>query len=380
MKPTALVFALLGASVGSAWAQQQTPLASPSLPSQSQAPTVYGVVDAGVVSEHGCAASCTVRVDSGMASASRVGVRGSEAIGANLSVIYGLEAGLQLDTGRADEGGRLFGRQAYVGVQGGAGALTVGRQQNLQYSALTEVGDPFQGGTAGAATNLIGTAGRREDNSIHYYSGAVHGVSAAASYSRDDAGNQAPIPGVVPMTGNRAWGLSVGFASGAWVIRAAHQNRSVAGVAPATAMDNSLEAKNSVLAANVRLGHATAYAAYSISRGYASSPLWNPDNPYSASIASTPSSNSRDMLVGVAMPVGATTFLASYIRKNDRDLANRDADQIAVGATYAVSRRTDFYAAYSHINNRNGATYTVGNASAHGDGSSAINVGMRHAF
>jgi predicted porin len=45
-----------------------------------------------------------------------------------------------------------------------------------------------------------------------------------------------------------------------------------------------------------------------------------------------------------------------------------------------MSRRTDFYAAYSHINNRNGAGYTVGNASSAGRGNSALNLGMRHAF
>jgi len=366
MKSTALLFALLGASAGSVWAQQS-------------APTIYGLLDAGVVGERGCGGNCPVRVDSGMASESRVGIRGSEYLGDNLSVLYGLEAGVLLDTGRSDQGGRLFGREAFVGVKGKAGAVTVGRQQNLQYAALTEVGDPFKGGTAGSATNLIGTSGRREDNSIHYYSGAVHGVSTAASYSRDEE----PVRGVVPgigMTGNRAWGLSVGFESGPWMIRAAHQNRSVAGVKTFTSMGNDVDAKNSMVAANLRLGFGTAYAAYSASRGYASSPLFNPDNPYSASMASTPSSDSRDMLVGLAVPMGHTTFLASYIRKNDRDLANRDANQMAVGATYAMSRRTDFYAAYSHIDNRNGAAYTVGNASSRGSGTAAVNVGMRHAF
>ena len=365
MRSTAFVFAVLGASAGSAWAQQSVP-------------TVYGLLDAGVVSERGCTSNCAARVDSGMASESRVGLRGSEAINGKVAVVYGLEAGVQLDTGRADQGGRLFGRQAYVGMQGEAGAVTVGRQQNLEYSTLTEVGDPFKGGTAGSATNLIGTGGRREDNSIHIATGALHGVSAAASYSRDDSPEQGI--GAIAVTGNRAWGLSVGLESGPWVIRAAHQNRSVAGIAPATQMGNNLEAKNSVVAANMRLGFGTAYAAYSVSRGAASSPLWNPDNPYSAAIASTPSTNSRDMLVGVAVPFGGATLLASFIRKNDRDMANMDANQMALGATYAVSRRTDFYAAYSRINNRNGANYTVGNASSHGSGSSAVNVGMRHAF
>ena len=90
---------------------------------------------------------------------------------------------------------------------------------------------------------------------------------------------------------------------------------------------------------------------------------------------------SRDVLFGFAIPIDhSVTLLTSYIRKNDRDLANQDANQMAVGASYAVSRRTDFYAAYSHIRNRNGAGYTVGNASAPGSGNKAFNIGMRHAF
>jgi predicted porin len=94
----------------------------------------------------------------------------------------------------------------------------------------------------------------------------------------------------------------------------------------------------------------------------------------------TPSTDSRDMLVGVSMRRGASTFMLSYIRKNDRTLANQDADQYAAGMTYAMSKRTALYAAYAHIRNRNGAPYTVGNASDAGRGNSAINFGIRHAF
>jgi predicted porin len=357
MKPSALVFALLGASVGSAWAQS--------------AAGVYGVLDAGMVSERGCD-GCGARIDSGIASESRIGVRGNEMLTDSLSAIFALEAGLLLDSGQSGQGGALFGRQAYVGLKGKGGTVTVGRQHNLDYVALTDVGDPFKGGMAGSAANLIGNSGRHGDNSITVYSAEVRGVSAAASYG---AGEIAGDPAA-----NRAWGLSVGFQRGPLIIRAAHQNRNVARVAPATPMGNNMDAKNSLLAANVRVGIATAYAAYSVSRGWGSSPLFNPDNPYGASMASTPSTDSRDVLVGLALPFGRTTLLASYIRKNDRDLANRDANQVALGATYALSRRTDFYASYSRITNRNGAGYSVGNASAPGSGSSALNLGMRHAF
>jgi predicted porin len=353
-----VAFAVLGASMASALAQSSV--------------AVYGLLDAGVVSERGCINCPTTKVSSGIASGSRLGVRGSEALGGGNSAIFTLEAGILGDTGRSDQGGVLFGRQAFVGLDGPLGTLTLGRQYNLEYLALADVADPFKGGMAGSATNLVGYSAKRVDNSIQYFTRGKHGVSAGASYGFGEVAGDA--------SANRAWGVSLGIERGAWTVRIAHQNKNVAQITPSTPLGNNMDAKNTIIAANVNLGPAIAYAAYSANRGWGSSPLWNPDNPYGASFSTTPSTDSRDVLVGIAVPRGATTYLASFIRKNDRDLANRDADQLAVGATYALSRRTDFYAAYSHIKNRNGARYTVGNATEPGSGSSAINIGMRHAF
>ncbi len=179
---------------------------------------------------------------------------------------------------------------------------------------------------------------------------------------------------------NRAWGVSVGMQAGPVQFRVAHQNKNVAKVAPAMPLGNRMDAKNSILAASVDLGLVKAYTAYSANRGWGSSPLWNPDNPYGALMASTPSTDSRDVLVGLALPLGRrTTLLASFIRKNDRDLANRDADQFAFGGTYTISRRTDFYAAYTHTQLRAAGGFGPGTSIAPNN-SSALNIGMRHSF
>ena len=179
---------------------------------------------------------------------------------------------------------------------------------------------------------------------------------------------------------NRAWGMSIGFSAGPLAIRAAHQNKHVARVAPAMDIGNKMDAKNSILAANVDLGGAKVYAAYSANRGWGSTPLWNPDNPYSAVLNTSPSTDSRDLMAGLAVPYGRTTFLASFIRKNDRDLANRDTRQLAFGASHALSRKTDFYTAVSYTTNLDGAGYAIGRRNGVGAGVSAINIGMRHSF
>jgi predicted porin len=345
---------------------------SAALASAQSGITTYGVIDAGVVGQRGCTGPCTTKIGSGLASESHIGIQGSEPVGQTMAAIFALETGVRVDTGRADQGERLFGRQAWVGLAGEFGALTIGRQYSLPYLALTDVADPFKGGMAGSASNLIGGP-RRVDNSVQYYGAMARGLSAGASYAFKEEVDTSPA--------GRAWGMTVGIELGPLTVRAAHQNLSAVRVQFNSKTSNDTAARNSIVAANMRLGWGTAYAAYSLSRGWASSPLFNPDNPYGAGIARTPSTSSRDVLLGVAVPLSpATTFLASYITKDDRDLANQDANQIALGASHAVSRRTDFYAAYSHIRNRNGAGYTVGNASARGSGNSAFNVGMRHAF
>jgi predicted porin len=353
-----VTFAVLGGSAALACAQTGV--------------TTYGVIDAGVVGQGGCGDTCATQVGSGLASESHIGIHGREPIGNAASAIFTLESGVRVDTGRSDQHERLFGRQAFVGLAGEFGAITIGRQYNLQYLALTDVGDPFKGGMAGSASNLIG-GGRRADNSVQYYGALARGISAGASYAFKERVDTSPA--------GRAWGMTVGIEAGPLTVRAAHQNLSAVRVQLNSKTSNDTVSRNSILAANLRLGWGTAYAAYSMSRGWASSPLFNPDNPYGAGLARTASTDSRDVLLGMAVPVsGRTTLLASFIRKDDRDPANQDADQVALGASYALSRRTDFYGAWSHIRNRNGAAYTVGNASARGNGNSAINIGMRHAF
>lgn len=267
---------------------------------------------------------------------------------------------------------RVYGRMDDIGPGPGAGGFTLGRQYNFEYLTQADVGDPFHAGTAGRASNLVYPSGKRVASTVGYFSNARHGMSAGSSFTLDTLGGD-PVA-------DRAWGLSVGYDYGALSLRASHQNRHVAQIHLYDVAGNTMEAKNSILAANLRTPWGTAYAAYSANRGWGSSPLYNPDNPYGAGVASTSSTDSRDTLMGLAVPMShATTFLASFIHRNDRDLANRDANMVAVGASYVVSRKTDFYAAYSYTVNTNGTGVLI-NGAARPSGSSAINIGMRHAF
>ncbi|MFX5578745.1 porin, partial [Acinetobacter baumannii] len=64
---------------------------------------------------------------------SRIGFRGTEDLGGGLQALFVLESGFAPDTGAMGQGGRLFGRQSYVGLKSGWGQIMLGRQLNMTY-------------------------------------------------------------------------------------------------------------------------------------------------------------------------------------------------------------------------------------------------------
>ena len=177
---------------------------------------------------------------------------------------------------------------------------------------------------------------------------------------------------------HRAWGISVGIERGPVGLRIAHQNKNAARIASSIPMGKRNEAKNSIIALSFDVGMAKLYTAYSANRGWGSSPLWNPDNPYGALMTATPSTDSRDVVLGMAVPFrNKITFLTSFVSKDDRDDGNLDANQFALGGTYALSRRTDFYCAWTSTKFQTAHARSLRELEK---GASALNVGMRHAF
>ncbi len=345
-----ICFALAAMASSHALAQQQ--------PSSS---LMYGVLDMALVAERGGASGPINKLTSGGAYGSRIGWRGTEALGDQLQAVFTLEAGVQSDTGRSDQAGQLFGRQAFVGLDSRYGMLSAGRQYNLQNQAISDVADPFEAGMAGSATNLMGYTSARIDHTVRYTSPEMHGLTLIA------------MLGLAEQEGRRSLGLSAGYVRGPLTLRLARQSL-------AARTDGAANANNTILAGNYNFRVLSAYASYGRNTGAGSSPFLNPDNPYGAALAPASSSDSRDLLLGVAVPWGRTTVLLSFIGKDDRDPANRDAQQLALGAVYSLSKRSTLYAAYAQIRNHNGAPYTVGNSTEAGSGNRALNLGLRHTF
>jgi predicted porin len=167
--------------------------------------TLYGIVDTGL--EYYNNATSHGGSFAGMPSLtgetpSRWGIRGAEDLGGGYKTFFVLESGFQTNNGSTGYGGRLFGRQANVGVDSPYGTLTLGRQMNMTLYAL------FNADVIGPSIHTMATfdsylPNARSDNAIGYL-GKFDGFTLGGTYSlgRDAAGPAGPAatncPGQVP--------------------------------------------------------------------------------------------------------------------------------------------------------------------------------------
>jgi GBP family porin len=115
MKKTLMVAALTGVFATAAHAQSSV--------------TLYGLIDAGLTYTNNQNGSHNFKETSGDINGSRWGLRGSEDLGGGLKAIFTLENGFSINNGTLGQGGREFGRQAFVGLSSNQfGAVTLGRQ------------------------------------------------------------------------------------------------------------------------------------------------------------------------------------------------------------------------------------------------------------
>lgn len=149
---------------------------------------VYGMLDAAVVLAHGGPAGSRTKLEAGVSNGSRIGVRGREDLGGGTTAIFTVETGILNDTGGVDQDGVLFGRQAFVGVQGRYGTLTLGRQYTPIFETLTDV-DPFTNNYGGALGQLMTgeKAGTRQNNTVQFATPVLAGFSGQLAYGAGEA-------------------------------------------------------------------------------------------------------------------------------------------------------------------------------------------------
>jgi general bacterial porin, GBP family len=148
--------------------------------------TLYGIVSDGFgyVSNQGGHANW--ETISGANQNNRLGFRVKEDLGGGLAALGTLENGFDVNSGKLGQGGRMFGRQAFVGLSSTTyGTVTMGRQYDVLWDYLDRIEPqsmgPGLGTSIGSNDNVEGNF--RYSNSVKYKSPDWGGLGFESLYA-----------------------------------------------------------------------------------------------------------------------------------------------------------------------------------------------------
>lgn len=362
MKKSLLALAVLGAFAGVAQAQTSV--------------TIYGSFDAGVRNQRDINAagnSRTTMSSNGTYNSNRLGFKGVEDLGGGLNAHFTLESGFNSGTGALNNtDNRLFQRSAFVGLGGQWGSLDLGRQYTVAFKTVGAY-DPFNYKFTGIIplTGASVSAGTRVDNDIQY-TGTFGPLTARAEYALAESANGGRASNHAAVGGTYANGpLSFGAA---YTVRKAN----VAGTgAPANLQDNK----------NWTVGGAFTFGPGRVAAGY---------QQETQDRATGGEADQKNAWIGGSYDITPALGLtaAYYHTKVDAGafgVGNTAAGKrglFIVGATYALSKRTNFYADIDYAKYKdgleNGPTAITSQSSLRAapgqDSMMGVSVGINHLF
>lgn len=327
---------------------------------------IYGILDNSVeyLSNAGVGANgskqSVVRASNGSQVQNRFGFKGSEDLGGGLKAIMQLESGFNLNNGVLQQGGRMFGRQAYVGLQNEWGALTVGRQKNLIYDAFLEL-DPL-GYYSYALPALDAQFAGKADNSIKY-AGSFNGFKVAGLFSTGyDAtiANGGQVPGEWRV--GKEYSVSVGYANGPLNVSLVYDQQQ--GTAIAT---QGKTTQRVAAGASYAIGNFKPYVGYQ----------WY--------LSNVPGVAARNELYFAGLQYRPVTevILSGAIFYNNITSTNQHPYLLAANAAYLLSKRTQLFAEVGFSRNQNGSNLGVtgyGMSIVPGSNQLGVAVGLSHYF
>jgi len=353
--------------------------AVPLLAGAQSSVTMYGVVDTGVeyVSNVGAAGNGVVRMNSLTGTVpSRWGMRGTEDLGDGLKSVFVLEGGFAPDAGTANQGGRLFGRQALVGLSSSKwGQISFGRQYTMLFWATldSDILGPNAYGSGSLDSYLPNT---RADNAVAY-KGTFGGLTLGGTYSFGrDAVNAGPSPsgtncaGEVPgnATQCREWSAMISWDQKWWAITAAYDSQrggpgAFAGLTSSSLRDDRASLSGYMLLDRTKIGAGV------IRR----------DNQGS------PTPLSELYYIGAAYDITPAFTLAGQVYYLNYQSSSNRAMLYAIRGMYNFSKRTAVYATAGYINNDGTLAMSVSGAQPGANPKPGGNqfgtmIGIKHIF
>jgi len=309
--------------------------------------TLYGVADANVEYVTNMSSTTPLQpgfpgkagnklgLTSGGLSGSRWGVRGVEDLGRGLKAVYVMESGFSLDDGKLSQGGRLFGRQAFVGLQSdGIGRFTFGRQYTAIFDAFADFSPARYGSQYEPVAAQLGLD-FRSDNTAKY-TGNFGPITATAHWS---FGNGVAGSGEIPGQFRRdtGYGGAVNYSAGAFGAALAYGQFNPT----LTAAGGTGTFKKAGVAASYAVGPAKIMGGY----------RWGKNNGADGATLL------RDDYYWIGANYDATSALAltlAYYYDNVKSQAGGNVKnpwQLSFIAKYQLSKRTDVYLTTAYAKN-----------------------------
>ena len=370
--------------------------------------TLYGIVDAGLSYQQNSdsAAPDTYKSErragfmSGGQSANRIGLSGQETLGNGYALNFKLENGFNLGNGNAGQGGALFGRQAWFGVENKElGYVRIGRQNNFasDYAgALSPWTGDFSIVSLGAS---FGSANAElMSNSIKMETASIAGLKLGVGYSfafgaASVYANDGPEPDVKDFTTSnynysamdnvRVFTSGATYTDGPLYLMTSYD---VYMPSVSAAEGNFINASAWIFGASYMFNTSTLSAAYGQSRnGWANSlqTLIDLQRPISfgnadSSIVFNSNVAVNSYVVGLTTVMNEVNTLFSIIQVAAPTGAMRNnmpnsstQSMIGFGYVHDLSRRTNIYAFTGYVNNY---------ALVDGVKSVTVGAGVRHSF
>ncbi|AYZ00067.1 porin [Burkholderia multivorans] len=298
--------------------------------------TLYGLLDSGILfanhSKVGPGKSGDQwSLGTGNRQNSRWGLIGKEDLGAGLTAIFNLESGMAMNNGALQQGGRLFGRIAYVGLQSDVyGSLMLGRQQVPMYKFGLAL-DPLAYSSFGFSAQDSQFVGRA-DNAIAYQGKrGPFEVNALYSFGYESVTATTPVAGAYRV--GKEVDVAARYVDGPANVTFAFEKRQGTAIASA-----DLDERRYLIGGSYQVRKATLYAGYELLL-----------NKVPASMALSPSKN---MFYG-GVRYQATAFLdlaaAGYYHQF-RAIGDH-ALSLGLNADYWLSKRTSVYTNVQYVIN-----------------------------
>ncbi|MFJ3057228.1 porin [Herbaspirillum sp. NPDC087042] len=204
-------------------------VAGPGVAQTSQV-TIYGILDIGPTYVSNQGGKSNWRMDAGTLQQSRIGFRGTEDLGGGYAAFFALENGFNLDDGSMATANVLFSRDSRVGLKGGFGSVSLGRQSNATVDAIA----PYAASMLAYGPSYLSThPGDHDrvlniptDNSVKYTTASLGGFTGIVTYgfgeqAGDNKQNSTRNAGLSYVNGPLSLGAAYLWASGSNVTNAA---------------------------------------------------------------------------------------------------------------------------------------------------------------